>query len=613
MRFRVAASPGMGPLDELVAQAKTRDATLAAVSERVAWSLGGLDLAEDPLDIEIVLDNDGFRQRVASVVLWGRKKPTIDAPLADVAEATLTVDLSLTGTITVTLRARDADCDHDGDGFKGCERKTTCCAGEEAEWFGDCDDDDPRFNPFADNTNCRTCGEREACLAGGGDDQSVETAERADVADGSLVDAADAESSDTGCACDEGLCCDGCDFQPTNVKCQHHQWTVFECQNGTACGEDVYVKYGDRYCSGTSAGCSGEVKWSEPEKVGPEGGDGNCSAEERCVPTKSSCVSDDICKELTPGFKMVGEGEFWMGSAGAACAAGQVCSNGDCPDEYPGTCKDEHMMWLGEENLHYVRLTRPFEIMEREVTQAEFLEPAADGGMGYNPSQFQTCGGDGRNCPVEQVSWHEALAYANNWSRKRGLEECFDCAGIPPDNTCALKPKFARPQECPGFRLPTEAEWEYAYRAGSTTPYYPSDGNNGSVTISLPSTSCEADTNLGQIAWYCANGSESTHVAGKAGGKEPNAWGLYDMAGNVWEWCWDVAVIPLPEALSVGTTAAPEVDPAGVVDDAAGGRIVRGGAYTDRAGYARAASRVSWAAGYRNYNVGFRLCRTLGL
>ena len=129
---------------------------------------------------------------------------------------------------------------------------------------------------------------------------------------------------------------------------------------------------------------------------------------------------------------------------------------------------------------------------------------------------------------------------------------------------------------CPGFRLPTEAEWEYACRAGTTGARY---------------------GDLGDVAWYDGNSGSSTHPVR---GKQPNAWGLYDTLGNVWEWCWDWWDSDYPQ---------------GVVTDPVGPgsgsyRVLRGGSWNTDAQYARAACRSDWTPGNRDV-LGFRLARSL--
>ena len=135
-----------------------------------------------------------------------------------------------------------------------------------------------------------------------------------------------------------------------------------------------------------------------------------------------------------------------------------------------------------DETQHQVRITKPFYLSATDVTQSQYQQV-----MGNNPSHWK-----GANKPVDMVSWNEAVEFCRKLSAQEGAE----------------------------YRLPTEAEWEYACRAGPTTAY--SFGDNVSQ--------------LGKYAWYENNSGNTTRAVGA---KLPNAWGLHDMHGNVWEWCQD--------------------------------------------------------------------------
>jgi len=208
------------------------------------------------------------------------------------------------------------------------------------------------------------------------------------------------------------------------------------------------------------------------------------------------------------------------------------------------------------ESLHRVTITRPFSLQVTEVTQGQYRAL-----MSINPSKFSSCGDD---CPVEQVSWREAAAYANALSRMDGLPECYTG-----DEFKGLS--------CKGYRLPTEAEWEYAARAGST------GARHG---------------NLDAIAWYRSNSGGKTHPVGK---KQPNAWGLYDMIGNVWEWTNDWY-----EKNYSGSATDP-TGPVGGSERVNGG----GGSWNFDASYCRSARRGGSVPDSRFYTLGFRLARSL--
>jgi formylglycine-generating enzyme required for sulfatase activity len=166
-------------------------------------------------------------------------------------------------------------------------------------------------------------------------------------------------------------------------------------------------------------------------------------------------------------------GSFEMGSARGT------------PDEAP-----EHKVWVDS-----------FLMDKYEVVQEQYTKLA-----GANPSSFK---GPGR--PVDTVTWTDAVLYCNLRSKAEGLEPCYEEKGE------TWQCNF----EANGYRLPTEAEWEYACRAGTEREYY-----FGSDPRALK-----------KYAWYADNSSKKTHPVGQ---KEPNRWGLYDMYGNVAEWCNDV-------------------------------------------------------------------------
>ncbi len=216
-----------------------------------------------------------------------------------------------------------------------------------------------------------------------------------------------------------------------------------------------------------------------------------------------------------------------------------------------------------DERQHTVRITKPFYMAATEVTQAQWRVV-----MGGNPSRFSNCGED---CPVERVSWLDAVKYCNNLSEKEGLTSAYKINGESVTWT----------RSADGYRLPTEAEWEYACRAGTTTRF-----NIGS-----------SDSDLSRAGWYSGNSSHKTH---EVAGKKPNAWGLNDMHGNVWEWCWDWYVKDYP-----GGSVTDPVAPAG-----GSTRVFRGGGWYSLAGYCRSAYRSGSSPGNSRDYLGFRLVRS---
>jgi formylglycine-generating enzyme required for sulfatase activity len=218
-----------------------------------------------------------------------------------------------------------------------------------------------------------------------------------------------------------------------------------------------------------------------------------------------------------------------------------------------------------DETLHQVTLTRSFWLQATEVTQGQW-----EAVMGANPAAHKACG---RDCPVENVSWLEAVAYLNALSQREGLTQCYDG-------------KIFRGLSCGGYRLPTEAEWEYAARAGTT---------------GAPAQA------LGAVAWLEGNSGLRTHpVALKAA----NQWGLHDMLGNVWEWVHDWYGPYDGGAAGLGATGPlGATDPAGLTTGEV--RVLRGGSCNDAENFLRPAYRYRFSPHVRRDNLGFRAARSV--
>jgi len=197
-----------------------------------------------------------------------------------------------------------------------------------------------------------------------------------------------------------------------------------------------------------------------------------------------------------------------------------------------------------EKPVHQVTISKPFYLGKYEVTQAQWRAV-----MGNNPSNVK-----GETLPVENVSWDQVQEFIS---------------------------KLNTNEKGPKYRLPTEAEWEYAARAGTTTAY--SFGDDA--------------RQLGEYAWYGDNTRGKTHPIGQ---KKPNAWSLYDMYGNVWEWVQD-----LYGSYTVGSV----VDPTGPSSGSA--RVYRGGCWGYVARDCRSAYRRNFAPGARDAYLGFRLLREM--
>lgn len=245
---------------------------------------------------------------------------------------------------------------------------------------------------------------------------------------------------------------------------------------------------------------------------------------------------------LVPDMVWIPPGSYWMGSP------------------------DTELFRHDDERLHAVTLTHGFHMGESEVTQAQWASV-----MGSNPSHNMGCD----DCPVEYLTWYEAVAYCNTLSLLMGRDLAYEIDG---EDVTWLP-------GTDGYRLPTESEWEYACRAGTSTAFY-----NGPITEGY----CDLDPNLDEIGWYCGNSLDETQPVAQ---KSRNVWDLYDMSGNVLEYCWDWYDPEYP----VWPVTDPTGPPTGLH------RVCRGGSAYTYSSNCRSAERVHEWPNERWFNVGFRL------
>jgi len=259
-------------------------------------------------------------------------------------------------------------------------------------------------------------------------------------------------------------------------------------------------------------------------------------------------VGDPIENSIGMVLVPIPAGEFMMGSRLSAAVVTKRF------DVHPMVSENEHP-------LHHVKLTKSFHLGRTLVTQGQWKAV-----MGTTPwkgkflfvlrEKCRRCVKEGDDYAASYVSWDDAVEFCRKLSEKEGVE----------------------------YRLSTEAEWEYACRAGTTTVY--SFGDD--------------ESQLGEYAWYRGNaydvGEKYAHIVGQ---KKPNPWGLYDMHGNVWEWCHD----------RHGEYPSGDVtDPVGPASGS--DRVYRGGGWFDGAGGCRSAIRDRFSPSYRFFRLGFRVLRS---
>ncbi len=518
--------------------------------------------------------------------------------------------------------------DGDGDGF-GVAASWRCRCDAEGDYrtrqAGDCDDTNPQVHPEV----VETCNGKDDDCNGNTDDGSL---------------------------CDDGIECtldscqgeSGCGFEVTSGWCLidgtcHHDGQpnpddpCLACQaasnsegwspapDGRPCGTGR--------CEGNLFITSGSCRDGTCAQKGSQElcDDGIGCTDDSCDPFRGCayelpddmCVIDRVCyqegdidlKNPCRFCKPSTDEKNWASAPDwVPCGINGLCRNGscfECPDAFIpiapspfeiGSKANEPGRNADEDAFTPVTLRNGFCMKRTEVTQAEWELVM---GFDNNPSRARTCdGGDGTDCPVENVNWWEAISFCNQLSRdaRPSLPECYalaDCTGTlgtlnDAERLSCETVNVAR-TPCRGFRLPSEAEWEYAIRAGSTTSTY-----NG--PLASDKFQCEQPNPvLDPIAWFCGNSNGHPHPVGT---RQPNDLGLHDMAGNVREWtedCWHPSYFGVPQdGLSWQAGCPVNCD-----------RVVRGGDWSGFARFGRSANRYGSPPATRSGAIGIRPVLTI--
>jgi len=354
---------------------------------------------------------------------------------------------------------------------------------------------------------------------------------------------------------------------------------IGDCTDGTDNDGDGYFDCDDSGCFGSPDCDELELENSDPER---ENSDPDVDVEDPDVDVEEEIDSETDIEETEFGYSLylgngidmemslIPAGTFTMGS----------------PANEVGRYRDEEQ--------HEVTLSNDFYVMTTEVTQGMFYEM-----MGYDSRMGEVMSyGDGDDYPAYYVSWHMSAAFANAVTKHHNdmngteLSECYSCINAGIGVECE---PVMNPYECDGYRLLTEAEWEYAARAETTAAVWtPNGGGNipQGEESSCHDVSLSDGTNMSEISWYCGNAPTGSREVGLL---TPNDYGLYDMIGNVWEWTHDYyaeyGMSPVTDPVTTSGTY----------------RVFRGGYWGYSPYKQRSAERSGNVPKDRRYLIGFRL------
>lgn len=284
---------------------------------------------------------------------------------------------------------------------------------------------------------------------------------------------------------------------------------------------------------------------------------------------------------------LIPPGEYLRGSSDADVAFAVKADS---------TIKPESL--ADEQPQHLVRISKPFYMSKYEVTQGQFQKL-----MGRNPAYFSSTGGgkakvSGMNTsqfPIETVTWYDCVEFCNKLSESEGKSACYELSDIERETDQSIKQATVAVVNGNGYRLPTEAEWEYACRAGTTTAFHFGNQLNGE----------QANVD-GTIPFGTTTKGPDLERTGKVGDYAANQFGLHDVCGNVWEWCadghHDLTYGRYSNKLAIDPKSGENLP----------NRVLRGGSWDFYGRSARSAFRNRNTPGNRNNGLGFRVVSSCG-